>query len=77
MQTQLPFTIYDPEMMAEWAEQVWLDAIDHDTATALGVPWTAGTVGAAHEITYDASCVAPQAIAFDADSDDLFEDSDR
>ena len=77
MQTQLPFTIYDPELMAEWAERVWLDATDHGTAIALGVPWTAGTVESVHEITYDASCAAPQTIAFDADNDDLFVDSDR
>jgi hypothetical protein len=77
MQTQLPFTIYDPQMIAEWAEGVWLDAIDHDTATALGVPWTADSVGAAHEIVYDASCVQPQTIAFDGDADDLFADSDQ
>ena len=75
MQTQLPFTIYDPEMIAEWAEGVWLDATDHGTATALGVPWTAGTVESVHEITYDASCVQPQTIAFDGDADDLFADS--
>jgi hypothetical protein len=75
MQTQLPFTIYDPELMAEWAESVYLDAIDHGTATSLGVPWTASTVDAVHEITYDASCVQPQTIAFDADNDDLFADS--
>jgi hypothetical protein len=75
MQTQLPFTIYDPELMAEWAESVYLDAIDHGTATSLGVPWTASTVDAVHEITYHASCVQPQTIAFDADADDLFADS--
>jgi hypothetical protein len=76
MTTRLPFTIYDPQMMSEWAERVWLDAIDHDTATAFGVPWTAGTVDHAHEITYDAHCVTPQSIPFEADHDDLFEDSD-
>lgn len=76
MTSKLPFTIYDPEMMAEWAEQVWLDATDHGTAVALGVPWTAGHAGAAHEITYDAHCVIPQTIDFAADHDDLFEDSD-
>jgi hypothetical protein len=77
MQTQVPFTIYDPEMIAEWAEGVWQEAIDNGSATALGVPWTAGTVESVHEITYDASCVQPQTIAFDADNDDLFVDSDR
>ncbi|HEY1559230.1 MAG TPA: hypothetical protein VGF94_30625 [Kofleriaceae bacterium] len=76
MTTRLPFTIYDPQLMAAWAEQVWLDATDHATATAFGVPWTASSVAAAHEVTYDASCVPPQTIAFAADNDDLFEDSD-
>lgn len=75
MQTQLPFTIYDPEMMADWAEQVWSEANDNGTAQALGVPWTASVNAGAHEVTYDASCVAPQTIAFDADADDLFADS--
>ena len=74
MQTQLPFTIYDPERMAEWAEDLWTQG----TAQALGVTWTAGVSDAgAHEITTDASCIAPQTIDYDADNDDLFEDSDR
>jgi hypothetical protein len=77
MTTRLPFTIYDPQLMAEWAERVWLDATDHESASSLGATWTAGTVGRAHEITYDAHCVAPQTIAFDADNDDLFLDSDQ
>jgi hypothetical protein len=78
MKTQLPFTIYDPELMARWAETVWAEANAEpsNTATALGVPWTAGKVGDAHEITYDAHCVRPQTIAFEADNDDLFLDSD-
>jgi hypothetical protein len=76
MTTQLPFTIYDPEMMAEWAEGVWLDASDYGSTTALGATWTAGHAGAAHEITYDAHCVMPQTIDFAADNDDLFADSD-
>ena len=76
MRTQLPFTIYDPQLMAEWAERVWAEANANDTAMAFGVPWTAGTVEAAHEITYDAHCVRPQKLAFEADNDDLFLDSD-
>ena len=76
MTTQVPFTIYDPELMAEWAEGVWQDATDNGTANAFGVAWTAGAVQAAHEITYDAHCVAPQTIGFTADNDDLFADSD-
>lgn len=76
MTTQVPFSIYDPQLMTEWAESVWLDATDHDRATAFGVPWTAGTVNGAHEITYDAHCVAPQTIGFADDNDDLFVDSD-
>lgn len=76
MRTQLPFSIYDPQLMAAWAEDVWTAAQAHGTADALGVPWTASLAGAAHEITYDASCIAPQSIPFDQDNDDLFADSD-
>lgn len=76
MKTKLPFSIYDPELMAAWAEQVWAEASTSGTATSLGVQWTASAVGNAHEVTYDASCVAPQSIPFGADHDDLFEDSD-
>jgi hypothetical protein len=76
MKTQLPFTIYDPQMMSEWAESVWTQATNGGTATSLGVPWTASTVGQAHEVTYDAHCVQPQTIGFTEDNDDLFEDSD-
>jgi hypothetical protein len=76
MATRLPFTIYDPQLMAAWAEQVWLDATDHDVATALGASWTASRAGIAHEVVYDASCVAPQTIGFGDDNDDLFRDSD-
>jgi hypothetical protein len=76
MRTQLPFTIYDPEMMADWAEGVWQAAQQHGTVTSLGVQWTASTNGQAHEVTFDASCVKPQMIPFTADHDDLFQDSD-
>ena len=76
MATKLPFTIYDPELMSEWAEQVWLDAADHDIAMALDVPWTASHAATAHQITTDAHCVTPQSIDFVADNDDLFIDSD-
>jgi hypothetical protein len=76
MQTQLPFTIYDPELMSEWAERVWTEANANGTATAFGVPWTASTVDHSHAITYDAHCVAPQTLAYDQDNDDLFEDSE-
>jgi hypothetical protein len=76
MASKLPFTIYDPELMSEWAEQVWLDATDHDVAMALDVPWTASHAATAHQITTDAHCVTPQSIDFVADNDDLFIDSD-
>ncbi len=76
MQTQLPFTIYDPEMMSEWAEQVWTMATANGSATSVAATWTASTVEQAHEITYDAHCTMPQTIDFAADNDDLFEDSD-
>jgi hypothetical protein len=76
MTTRLPFTIYDPELMAQWGERVWTEANEKGSATSLGVPWTAGTVEAAHEVTYDASCVRPQELAYEADNDDLFLDSD-
>ncbi len=72
MQTQLPFTIYDPEMMADWAEDLWAQG----TAQALGVTWTAQVTDGAHEIVTDASCTAPQTIGYAADNDDLFRDSD-
>jgi len=77
MRTKLPFTIYDPELMAAWAEHVWAAAPTTAPTTAMDVPWTAATVGNAHEVRYDAHCVMPQTIAFDADNDDLFEDSDK
>ena len=35
MTTRLPFTIYDPELMSEWA---------------FGVPWAASTIDHAHEV---------------------------
>ena len=76
MQTKLPFTIYDPQLMAEWAERVWTEAHANGQATSLGATWTASTSGAAHEVTYDASCVSPQQLAYEADNDDLFLDSD-
>ena len=71
-----PFPIYDPQMMAEWAERVWTEASAHGSATAFEVPWTASTVENVHEITYDAHCVPPQTLPFDQDNDDLFADSD-
>ena len=76
MRTRLPFTIYDPELMANWAESVWQAAKQHGVATAFGERWTASTMGQAHEVTLDASCTQPQMIPFAADNDDLFEDSD-
>ena len=78
MATQLPFTIYDPEMMAEWADATFDAALESPTLTAteFGVPWTASQVGAAREVTYDAHCIAPQTIGFADDNDDLFLDSD-
>lgn len=74
--TKLPFTIYDPQLMAEWTERVWTQASSAGTATAFDVPWTASTVGKAHEVTYDAHCVRPQKLAYEDDNDDLFADSD-
>jgi hypothetical protein len=76
MRTRLPFTIYDPEMMADWAERVWQGAMEKGVATSLGAQWTASTDGLAHEVTFDASCVKPQTIPFTQDNDDLFLDSD-
>jgi len=77
LRTKLPFSIYDPQLMAEWAEQVWLEADNNGgTTTAFEVPWTAGTVESVHEVTYDAHCVQPQTIGFADDNDDLFLDSD-
>lgn len=76
MKTRLPFTIYDPQLMAEWAERVWADAMKDGAAEALGATWTASTTGAAHEVTYDAHCVKPQKLGYEDDNDDLFLDSD-
>jgi hypothetical protein len=76
LQTKVPFSIYDPQLMAEWAENVWQEATQKGSADAFGVKWKASTVNNVHEVTYDASCVAPQTIAFDADNDDLYKDSD-
>jgi hypothetical protein len=63
-------------MMAEWAEQVWLDATDSPTATtkALDATWSAERIGNVHEVIYDASCVAPATNDFAGDADDLFAD---
>jgi hypothetical protein len=77
MASAVPFTIYDPELIANWAEGVWAQASEAGTADSLGAIWTAGTVGAVHQVSYDAHCVMPQSIAFEADNDDLFEDSDE
>ncbi len=74
--TQIPFSLYDPELMAEWAEKVWAEADSKGSASALGALWTANIVDHAHEIVYDAHCVQPQTIAFEADNDDLFKDAD-
>ena len=72
----VPFTLYDPALMQAWAEQVWSSANTSGSAASLGGTWTAQKVKAIHQITYDAHCVMPQTIAFDADNDDLFKDSD-
>jgi hypothetical protein len=75
---QLPFSIFDPNLMNKWAEKVWADAQAHGgSAESLEASWTAGTVGKAHEITTDAHCTQPQSIPFDQDNDDLFKDSDE
>jgi hypothetical protein len=79
MRTQLPFSIYDPELMAVWAEAVWQEASASatGTATSLGVTWKPRTVGLAHEVVTDASCVKPQTLGFRDDHPDLYEDSDN
>jgi len=77
MTSAVPFTLYDPEMMAKWAEDVWTLASDTGSADSLGATWTPDVVNKAHRITYDAHCVMPQTIPFDADNDDLFKDSMR
>ena len=76
MTTAFPFTLYDPALMVGWAEQVWTQAQAQGSASSLEATWTADTVQAAHEITYDAHCVMPQTIPFAQDNDDLFKDSD-
>jgi len=76
MASAVPFTIYDPQLVAAWAEQVWSEATANGSAVSLEATWTADTVKAVHEITYDAHCVMPQTIPFASDNDDLFKDSD-
>jgi hypothetical protein len=76
LSNRVPFTIYDPEMMVDWAEQVYLQARANGSASALGMTWTPSAAGMAHEIVTDATCLAPQTLAFDADNDNLFLDSD-
>jgi hypothetical protein len=72
----VPYTLYDPALMAAWAEQVWARAQAQGSAASLSATWTADTVQAAHEVTYDAHSVTPQTIGFAEDNDDLFQDSD-
>jgi len=74
VQTALPITIYDPMLGADFVEKVWNVAHTSGKTTALGLQWTAGSVGKAHEITTDARCKAPPSTPFDADRDSLFED---
>jgi hypothetical protein len=76
MSTKVPFTLLDPQLIAAWAEQVWQAASAAGSSSSLGATWTAGQVDGVHEITNDATCVAPQTIPFEADNDDLFADSD-
>ena len=76
MRMHLPFTIYDPQMMAAWVENVWQAATTQGKATALGVEWSARAMESAHQIVHDATCVAPQTLGYTADNDDLFLDSD-
>ena len=76
MATAVPYTLYDPALMAAWGEQVWAQAQAQGSVPSLGATWTADTVQSVHEVTYDASCVAPQTIPFAQDNFDLFNDSD-
>jgi hypothetical protein len=76
LQSAVPFTLYDPQMMVEWAEGVWSQATDAGSAVSLEATWTADTVQDVHQVTYDARCVMPQTIGFTDDNDDLFKDSD-
>lgn len=75
-ESTLPFSIYDPELMTKWAEEVWASASRDGSAESLEARWTASAVGNAHEITTDARCTTPQTIPFESDNDDLFADSD-
>ena len=74
---KVPFSIFDPMRMHDWAQDVWNDATAHGSAKALEARWTASTDGRAHEITTDAHCTQAQSIPFEKDNDDLFEDSDK
>lgn len=72
----VPFSIYDPMRMHDWAQKVWEEASAHGSTTSLETTWTASTEGRAHVVTTDAHCTAPQDLPFAADNDDLFKDSD-
>ena len=76
MKTQVPFNLYDPELIAGWVEDVWAQASAAGSASSLGLIWTANTVGEAHEVVTDAHCQMPQTLPFDKYNDDLFKDSD-
>ncbi len=67
--------LYDPQLIAEWAERTWAEATANGTAESLGAAWTATVSGQAHEVVTDARCVMPQTIPFEADDDDLFRDA--
>jgi hypothetical protein len=73
----VPFTIYDPMRMHDWAQKVWTEATANGSAQSLEATWTASTEGRAHVVTTDAHCTQAQSIPFDQDNDDLFKDSDQ
>jgi hypothetical protein len=74
---KVPFTIYDPMLMHDWAQKVWNEATANGSAQALETTWKASTEGRAHVVTTDAHCTQPQTIPFASDNDDLFKDSDQ
>lgn len=76
LDSQVPFSIYDPMLMQDWAERVWKDANTNGSARSLEATWKAKTNGRSHEIITDAHCTTAQTIPFTADNDDLFKDSD-
>jgi hypothetical protein len=73
--TAVPITLYDPELMSEWIEDLW-SKTGGGKASTLGAEFTARTEGAAHELTANTTCKQPPTTPFDQDNDDLFQNAE-